>query len=155
MSEIASNTVKREPGVRAAWLMGAIGLVPFAVGVVGIWAPFPSLPSASAALALVIYATVVLAFLGGVRWGADLNQSRAPGIGTLTFALLPGAAALVLCAILPVIGLRWCFAGLIGAFALQAVWDLRSHAMPAWAGQLRAMIILGGLTGMLAGLIGS
>ena len=139
--------------VRIAWLFGLAGLVPFGVAVLAIWSPGTVMLGMAPGVALGIYCTVVLAFLGGARFGADMRLAEGPGPGTLVFSLGPGLIALIACAFGSAIGLRWLFVGLILAFALQAGWDFKVQNMPTWAGRLRAVIGLGGVAALLGALV--
>ena len=91
----------------------------------------------SAARALIAYGAVVVGFLGGMRWGAELIRAPgAPHPGRLACAaaatmlgwaalLLEPAAALVL---------------LIASAGAQLAWDLRAAQtghLPAWTARLR------------------
>jgi hypothetical protein len=63
-----------------AQLLGYLGLIPF-IGLAGVAASGLRLPGVDAASALLVYAALILSFLGGISWGvavtgAESSQSR-------------------------------------------------------------------------------
>jgi hypothetical protein len=146
MHDDASAALPRsraEQMVRAAWILGLAGLVPF---VVGAWLivtgseiiPLPDLP-----FVVLCYGAIILSFLGGIRWGAALNEPRRQSPTTLAQSVVPALAAWV-CALLPS---PWSFVGLAVAFAVQGVWDIAAiragRIATPWFAQLRMVLTVG------------
>ena len=158
------------PGARLAWLLSLAGALPF-------WA---------AALFLLVagreslwfdwfvdvartYGAVILSFVGGIRWGAALEERPRPfaapaAAAGRTFALsvVPSLAGWFSLFLEPVFGL----ALLAAAFALQGVWDAfsgpspfaagaggRGAALPLWFVRLRVVITLLVVPALLLGLV--
>ncbi len=138
------------PGLeRAAWWLGLAGLIPF-FGMAGLllyagrdFIAFPQL-----VLALSGYGATILAFLGGIRWGAAIATGRPAGGGVLALSVLPSLAGwLILFAPAP-----WSFLAFAAAFALQGAWDIaaaRRGTLPHWFGRLRLVLTLGAVLAML------
>jgi hypothetical protein len=113
----------------SARLLGYGGLIPFAGTGVLVWAAWPSDMAQTALQAQLVYAAIILSFLGGIRWGVSMAKRghfkrRAPdGFGQeLALSIIP-----------PVIG--W-----IAFFATQALSDLRAVTAkdaPDWYAPLR------------------
>ncbi len=100
------------------------------------------------AVSFVIYAAVLLSFLGGVRCGFELMRAPdAPNGLRLLFSALPAlggwALALVMVVFPATLAASSLFAGL---FAAQYVWDHRSDqaGAPAWYPLLR-QVLTGGV----------
>jgi hypothetical protein len=88
------------------------------------------------------YGAVILSFLGGIRWGAALNESNAVvqsfGLAMSVIPSLIGWAALLYFAVRaqPIAPLTLLIAG----FIAQGLWDLvgaRRGALPRWFARLR------------------
>ncbi|MEO0635405.1 MAG: DUF3429 domain-containing protein [Pseudomonadota bacterium] len=138
----------------AAWVLAVGGLIPF-------WALALFLFAADSGelyerLALVGYGATILAFLGGIRWGAAITGPRgAQGARRVVLALsvlpsLAGWLTLLMPAFTALIVL-------IGCFVAQWVWDfrsVRSGALPSWFGPLRTVITLGAVVALLIGALG-
>ena len=105
--------------VRAAWILGLGGLVPFVVGTGLIVAQSEILDPTTLWFAVSAYAAVILSFLGGIRWGAALNETPRQSPTTLALSVLPSIAAWVI-VLLPA---PWSFVGFAVAFSVQGVWD--------------------------------
>ena len=135
----------------ALWL-GLAGLLPFAVPLLPMMTGNP-ITADRAALLQMVYAAVILSFLGGIRWGAALKLPRGPLQSTLfVLSVLPslaGFAALVLPA---TVGLVL----LIGSFLLQGAWDVQAaqnRRLPPWFATLRAILTTGAVLALVAGLV--
>ncbi|MEM1364181.1 MAG: DUF3429 domain-containing protein [Pseudomonadota bacterium] len=143
----------------AAWVLAVGGLIPF-------WALALFLFAADSGelyerLALVGYGATILAFLGGIRWGAAITQTNGSGTsgsGTggrvvLALSVLPSLAgwlALLMPALTALLVL-------IACFIAQWVWDflsVRSGSLPAWFGTLRAVITAGAVVALGIGALG-
>lgn len=132
---------------RAAVRLGFLGLAPLLIsGLVSL-----SEHEGTAhlgAVSFVIYAAVLLSFLGGVRCGFELMRAPdAPNGLRLLFSALPAlggwALALVMVVFPATLAASSLFAGL---FAAQYVWDHRSDqaGAPAWYPLLR-QVLTGGV----------
>jgi hypothetical protein len=140
----------------AAWL-GGLGLIPFiALSLASGLAP-GSLKMA-ALQGLLGYGAVILSFLGGVHWGAELVRSQARadhGIDARRLAIsvipsLVGWAALLL---EPRLGLLLLAAG----FAAQLLVDLRATRQglaPLWYPKLRKLLTTIVMAALIAALLG-
>lgn len=101
---IGSVGVAAQTPGKLAQRLGYSGLLPFVAGAVLVWLVRADV-HAYAALALSIYAAVILSFLGGIHWGLAMRQAKPPASaliwGVLTplvawpAALMPPHAALV------------------------------------------------------------
>lgn len=128
------------------YALGTAGLIPF----VGL-AAFSSIlntPSAEIAETLLLaYGAVILSFLGGSRWGAEIHRRpEAPSPGILCLAMLPsltGWAAVIIDVLQTGATAFWLLAA---AFTLHLLWDMtaiRNGLFPHWYMPLRV-----GLTGV-------
>ena len=126
-------------GARTAWILGLGGLVPFVLmTAMLVYAGRDFIAFRQLLLAYGGYSATILAFLGGIRWGAALAPAaRRPA--TLILSVLPALAAwLVLFLPSP-----WLFAGFALLFLVQGVWDVlaaRGTALPSWFGRLRTVL---------------
>ncbi|MFY0638279.1 DUF3429 domain-containing protein [Maricaulis maris] len=137
------------------WL-GLTGWIPFWLPVLSTAHALVTDRSAAAEAAIfVIYAAIILGFLGGVRWGRALAPDKHQALDNPTFVLsivpsLAGlAAALLIWAGLPLIA----FALILVALITHWRWDLaasRRGDLPAWYGQLRAILTAGAVGATLA-----
>lgn len=126
--------------VRAAWILGVGGLVPFVVGSLLI-ATYSEIADPSYLwLAVSAWAAVILSFLGGARWGAALNETPRKSPTTLALSVLPALAGWV-CIQLPQ---PWNFVGFAVAFCVQGVWDYTAtregRIAAPWYAQLRLVL---------------
>ncbi|WP_182087140.1 DUF3429 domain-containing protein [Aureimonas sp. ME7] len=131
---------RAEQMVRAAWILGLGGLIPFVVGayLIAIGSeiiPLPDLP-----FVILSYGAIILSFLGGIRWGAALNEPRRQSPTTLAISVLPAIAAWV-CVLLPS---PWSFVGLAVVLVVQGVWDVgairEGRIVTPWFAQLRIVL---------------
>ena len=141
------RTRHETPGV--AWTYGVLGLIPFAVAgaalVIG-----DDRRKAQAKRGLILYAGLIASFLGGARWGLEIEDkpvrttvisaSMAPTVGGFLLALAPKAMV------------KTKFAGLIAIFAGQWLWDVRSSETPSWYPVLRTALTTGAVVALLVGL---
>ncbi|MEI6417874.1 MAG: DUF3429 domain-containing protein [Sphingomonadales bacterium] len=132
------------PRIVLGW--GLLGLLPFlAPPLIGLLAPaLRDLAAASAAL----YAAIILSFLGGARWGAEVRAGAADA-RTLSIAMLPSVAAWAELLIWPP-GHPAGLAALAGGLALVFVWDAGASGLPAWYPRLRALLSAGAIAGLAA-----
>ena len=123
-------------------LAEALGLFPLALQI-GWWA----------SVMLVLYAAVILSFLGGIRFGVAVAEPLRPGArGDVAWSVIPSLAGWVLA----ITGMLGQFSGFtvitaaalalfVACFLLQWVWDrrsVRSERVPLWFGRLRSRITL-------------
>lgn len=128
-----------------AAVLGFLGVVPFIVCAVLIWrVTDPAWVSEAVANAQVAYGTVILSYLGGIRWGlaiggyGALDEASGASWGRLAWNTLPALIAWGSIFFLPTV---WALIALMIAFALTYVSDLwASHhgTAPAWYASLRA-----------------
>jgi hypothetical protein len=72
---------------------GNLGLIPFGVGALLVWlVPSPTDAHNFAASALAAYASVVVAFLGGIHWGLAMRAGQ-PGPRSFGWAVVPPLVA--------------------------------------------------------------
>ncbi|WP_428483322.1 DUF3429 domain-containing protein [Rhodopila sp.] len=139
----------RPPIPRAVLAYGLLGVIPFlappAAGVL-----FPDIRPLSAVV-LSLYGGLILSFLGGARWGAEIRQP-APRPWIITLAMLPTLVALALL-LLPSAQRRGQLLGLAVALGVHWLWDLRGADLPTWYTRLRTPLTLGAAAGLIAGAI--
>jgi putative flippase GtrA len=142
-------------------ILGFAGLVPFFAGAFGIALGGPA--AIQAANFLPIYAAVILSFLAGGRWTAEIVlRADAPRTGVLLLAV-----ALALGGWLAVLLQVWNRPGLpfdtelagwgilIAGFVIQYLWDrgaVRGGTLPRWYLPLRLVLTLGAVIGLGAAL---
>jgi hypothetical protein len=129
------------------------GIAPFAAGAGVMWAARQDpVLQAQAGLTLLVYGAVILSFVGGLRWGAEVAGSEAPRGAVLALSALGSLAAWVL-VLYGVLGaLNWqVFAAAAGAHLLHGVWDTGAAGLPAWMRRLRAIGTVGAAAALLAG----
>lgn len=128
---------------RSALLLGWLGVVPFATLAMATLVLGPA--EASRAVAgLLLYAAIILSFMGGVQWGLSIVRQAEPPAELarrLTIAVLPALAAFAM-ASLPT---RAALLGLAAVFGALLVYDLttvRSGIAPPWYGRLRIQLTI-------------
>jgi Protein of unknown function (DUF3429) len=134
---------------KAAFILGGLGLLPFlGLALLSHLGGEPTLTHL-ASRALVAYGSVILSFLGGIRWGLALaptttqvglrlSQSIIPSLIGATAVLLPTLAATLLLS-LSLLTLLWLDMRLA-----------RSHAAPSWYPKLRWPLTLGACVALLS-----
>lgn len=137
-----STVSDRRIPAAALWI-GIAGLVPFAAAGAARFFDWPLLPPPAGLRLGILYGTLILSFLGGIRWGVALPE-RAPRSQAANFAIgaLPILAALSAIFLPDVLAL----ALLICGFLLQALWDVMSAEdgrLPHWFARLRMMLTAG------------
>ncbi len=139
----------------SALFLGLTGLIPFWAPVaVSVWSLAMDRSNAAEAWIFTLYAGLILTFLGGVRWGAEIVQKESPDGRVLALSIAPSLIALAA-------GLVHFLAGaavaawlllIIGLF-LQYRWDTnsaRSTVLPAWYGRLRVILTIGAISACAA-----
>ena len=134
------------PPAPLALTMG--GLMPFFAAALAIWVFNGDIArQAGAQITLLAYGAVILSFLGGVRWGVEMDSAsfEPPRWGALGLSVLGSLTgwAIVLYAVLG--GLfPWLFLVMAGGLILHWLWDLGSRrALPAWYDGLRTLATAG------------
>lgn len=122
---------------RTAWTLGLAGLIPFAAGAF-LFGYGPEASRATALTALLAYAAAILSFLGGVRWGWEMNGRPTSSLALLGSNLPPLAAFALLAA--PGVSAPWKLGGFLAAFVVQWLWDLQLRAAPPWWPRLRTAL---------------
>lgn len=102
---------------------------------------------AAAELILLVYAAVILSFVGGVRWGAEIAAATftAPRWSVLSISVLGAIAGWVL-VVYSVLGHQaaWLFAVAGVLHALHWAWDVTiKRDLPAWYDGLRTLASAG------------
>ena len=135
-----------------ALLLGLLGLIPFIGGGIGVWVS--GLGDIRFALPLIIiaYSCLIASFLGGVRWGAAMQNKLSDHLARhLIIAIMPTLIALV-AFMLP---LPQAFTLLIVLFVAQGVLDLNAvhqGQLAQWYAPLRLLLTIiaaGSMTSML------
>lgn len=134
---------------RAVLAFGYLGVLPFwSLPLAALWAP--AWTNLSAAVEA-IYAALILSFLGGARWGAEVVD-LAPDPRLIGLAMTPtlgGLAILVFAHGEP----RLQLIALAAALTLIWVWDLNAKGLPSWYGRLRTGLTLGAVGGLCVGVL--
>ncbi len=132
------------------YVLGIAGLVPFVFSSTAIFfGPTEFLPLSFSAL--LWYAAVILSFLGGTRWGAEIARNPGnPSAKILILSMLPSIVAwgcLVFFDIysfpLGYIAALIALGTLMLGFAIQLQWDLlavRKGMFPPWYARLRIIL---------------
>lgn len=143
---------RADPVPRAAAWLGGAGLIPFAAGAALCWLfPDDILPQQL----LGAYGAVILAFMGGCRWGfAAAGMGRGPtwvALGVSVMPALLGWVALFTQPPTPLIALAAGFAVLLAADIRLT----RAGGAPAWWTRLRWPLTAGAVASLLLGALGS
>jgi hypothetical protein len=128
---------------RPALILGWLGVLPFAALALSTTVD-GMMPRAAAADALVLYAAIILSFMGGAQWGlAMVTAAERPGGLTtgarLAVSVLPALAAFglwFLPAPLALLGLAAMFVALLA----YDIGSARAGAAPAWYPALRIQL---------------
>jgi hypothetical protein len=118
------------------------GVLPFAAGAgVMLAAADQPILKAQAGLVLLVYGAVILSFLGGLRWGAEITaRDEAPRAGVLVLSVLGSLAGwgIVLWAFFG--GAGWpVFAAGAGLHLLHGLWDVGAGGLPGWMRRARVI----------------
>ncbi|MEM6666305.1 MAG: DUF3429 domain-containing protein [Pseudomonadota bacterium] len=140
------------PPAPLALTMG--GLMPFLAAALAVWV-FADDPArqAGAQITLLAYGAVILSFLGGARWGVEMDSAsfEPPRWGVLGLSVLGSLAGWVVMLYAVLGGLfYWLFLAMAGALALHWLWDLGSQqALPAWYDGLRTLATAGAVGSLI------
>ena len=121
------------------------GIIPFVstAGLMFVWRDTPALKVTMSPW-LLVYAALILSFLGGVRWGVEIAKRERPRfaeLGPATLGALIGWG-LVMAAFqhgFP----AWTFAAMMVALILHFLYDIISPELPLWYRRLRLWPTLG------------
>lgn len=148
----SAHTVPSVPSPpKAAFVLGGLGLVPFLALAVLAHLQDPVLAHIGAR-ALVAYGAVIVAFLGGIRWGLALGYVESHLWIRLTQSIVPsltGFAALLL-------PTQMAVAVLTSTLALMLWWDVRltqEYLAPTWYPRLRIPLSIGAGMALLSLLV--
>ncbi len=137
----------------SALALGLAGLIPFAAGVLALWAPLPLITPALGLKLVVSYGAIILSFLGGIRWGTAIGPYDG---GRMSFefsaSVLGSLAGLAAILMPPVPALTLLVAG----FLMQALWDVTSveaGRLPGWFGKLRMVLTAGAVISLIGALV--
>lgn len=133
---------------RLAWLLAALGVLPFVAATVALLSPATHIRIPAIA-GMVTYAAVILSFLGGIEWGVALNDPYAGAPRAEKDRLR--ATALVLSVIPSLAGWgvlwlpspQWQLGSALALFVAVWVGDLmlaRRGLLPSWFVDLRTAI---------------
>lgn len=135
-----------------ARVLGLAGLLPFAAGALLVWCPIEPY-AVFGTRALGAYGAVILSFLGGVRWGALLDDAaRLRRWLPLGLSVLPSLVAWAALLVPPAAMFTLLAVGLV----LQYLSDRDAVAtgeLPAWYGSLRTVLSAGAVLAVLSGLL--
>ncbi len=130
------------PPPSAAW-MGYLGLLPFLIGMTGLWVDAPGSGTWLAA-----YGAVILSFVGAMHWG---SAARAGSYAAKPYVLsvLPALIGWVALLLPQALGL-----GLMGGAFLLWRWveyRLLDRGQPGWLARMRGRLTLGAALSLLVG----
>jgi hypothetical protein len=132
--------------VRTAWTLAALGYLPFLLGAFLLFTSSPDSASFdSYVLLTALYGSIILTFLGGIRWGHAIAAGGGGSPGTLVGSIVPSFGAFFATAAAADFPSSLPFAALAVFFAVHGVWDLmatRKGLLPQWFGKLRLALTL-------------
>jgi hypothetical protein len=131
-----------EPSAPAPlWTIALLALAPFPIGAC-IYAYGPAPLAGRALVVILTWSAVVLAFLGGVRWGLESGRA-APRWTRLMISTVSPVAAWILLLSRGAMGLNLVICGFLGAFMLQWVFDHTAPDVPTRYPRLSTTLTLG------------
>lgn len=126
---------------RPALILGWLGVLPFAA--LALFAAVDGVvPRAAAADALMLYAAIILSFMGGAQWGLAMTgvDRKAAGMGVrLAISVLPALAAFGLSFLPGPLALLG-FAGMFIALLAYDIAAARAGIAPSWYPALRLQL---------------
>jgi glutaredoxin-related protein len=131
----------------AALALGVAGLIPFAAGALGLWLA-PAALAADILSLLVLYAALILAFVGAVHWGAALHAGRGDPAtlwARLIVSVAPALLAWASFGFSARTALGLILLGFVAVYVVDQVAERRGE-LPRWYLKLR--------TGLTAGAVG-
>ena len=121
---------------RLAALLGYAGLIPFVLLSAALWLA-PASYQVLINQALLLYASLILAFMGAVHWGLAMLQSDLDDQRQFLFSVIPALVAWLALFLPEILN----YSVLIIAFALLCLFDTRmskSGRAPSWYPRLRS-----------------
>ena len=121
---------------RLAALLGYAGLIPFVVLSAALWL-VPATYQVLINQALLLYASLILAFMGAVHWGLAMLQTKMEYQRQLVFSVIPALVAWLALFLPEILN----YSVLIIAFALLCLFDTRmskTGRAPSWYPRLRS-----------------
>ncbi len=137
--ELASRAL-----VRSAWLLAGLGYLPFLAGLLALAGATPDLLGEREAFPLtVLYGSIILTFLGGIRWGVAVAHPASALPGTLAASILPSLAGFALTGWAAVATSAAPLGILAILFMMLGVWDHTAAGrgiLPGWFARLRRVL---------------
>lgn len=130
-----------EPAPAALWIIAVLALIPFPVSAL-IYGYGPRHLAGPALATLLSWAALMVAFLGGVRWGLETREPN-PRWYRLGFSALVATAALLVLLGRGRLPDVWIMAGFVVVFLVQWLFDHRTPQTPARYPVLSTMITAG------------
>lgn len=127
------------------------GIIPFAsaAGAMFVWRDELA-NMVTAALWLLVYSAMILSFLGGVRWGAEIAKRERPRFAELGPSVIGALAGWGLVMAGFQFGMKpWMMAAMAAALTLHYIYDSVSPELPRWYRQLRFWPSLGAVLSLL------
>lgn len=137
------------PQVPMALMFG--GVIPFAssAGAMIVWREDLALLNL-AALWLLVYSAIILSFIGGVRWGAEIAKRERPRFAELGPSVLGALAGWGLVMAGFQHGMQtWMFAAMGAALTLHYLYDAISPELPLWYRRMRLWPTLGAVLSLV------
>ncbi len=135
-----------KPVPQMAQILGLAGLLPFLAGGLIGWLPVDLPIKLGIAQWTSLYAALILSFLGGVRWGAAMQQDQ-------EHALVPAVVHSLLawsCFLLPAAPASFALAVLLIIFGIIDMRAACAHLIKSWYGHLRLWLTLGASAAMMS-----
>ena len=125
---------------KPALILGYSGLIPFIVLSVALWLTTETyLPDVENALLL--YAAIILSFMGAIHWGVAMARSDNPDAKVLMLSVIPALLAWFASFIGGVVQWSIIYVAFAGLCVLDSV-STRQGNMPAWYPRLRVPLTL-------------
>lgn len=138
--------MSKVPIPRSVLVYGLLGLIPFlAPPLVGFATPAHA---GILSLVVLVYAALILSFLGGARWGQEVARP-APRAGVVTLAMLPTLAGFALL-LATSIERSSSLTAMAALFGMHFFWDAAATDLPPWYTRLRLVLTAGAIAGLAA-----
>ena len=131
----------QQPLPRLPALLGYAGLIPFIILSAALWL-VPASYQVLVNQALLLYASLILAFMGAVHWGLAMLQPEKDYQRQLVFSVIPALIAWLALFLPEILN----YSVLIVAFALLCLFDTRmskTGRAPSWYPRLRSPLTAG------------
>ncbi|MFN3583375.1 DUF3429 domain-containing protein [Phenylobacterium sp.] len=128
MDDVRSGT-RIESAPRPLWVIALIALLPFPAAAL-VYCYGPAAYARPALTTLLTWAAVIVAFLGGVRWGLETRERR-PRWRRLAFSALSAAAAWAVFLGRGRLSDAWILGGFIAVFLVQWLFDHQTPDTPS------------------------